>query len=237
MGLEYELIKRRDFLFETGAHDCDAMLVVLGGEFDCTVEGNVFRAKSCDAVILRRGTPFFRRVVLPLECLYIRFDALPWPVASGKLSSPDPARTQGTVELLKAAALNGDDRLVAHFIDDLFILHGLCPNAPGDRVVNELLAYMNAGYGGDITLDTLAGRCGLSKQALTARFRRACGVTPMRALCGIRIRSAKRLLSCTGESVREIAAKCGFENQYYFSTRFRRETGMTPTEYRGRFRV
>ncbi|MBR4726431.1 MAG: AraC family transcriptional regulator, partial [Clostridia bacterium] len=36
----------------------------------------------------------------------------------------------------------------------------------------------------------------------------------------------------TDESIQQIARETGFGNQNYFSRAFRRETGMTPTDYR-----
>lgn len=47
-----------------------------------------------------------------------------------------------------------------------------------------------------------------------------------------RIAFARQELARTRRSVGEIAAACGYENQGKFGEVFRRETGMTPLEYR-----
>ena len=43
---------------------------------------------------------------------------------------------------------------------------------------------------------------------------------------------AKKLLSGTPLSVTEIAEKCGYSSYVYFAKQFRKNTGMTPSDYR-----
>jgi AraC-like DNA-binding protein len=45
----------------------------------------------------------------------------------------------------------------------------------------------------------------------------------------------KSLLSESKLLIKEISARCGFENEYYFSNRFKKHTGISPTEYRKLF--
>ena len=54
----------------------------------------------------------------------------------------------------------------------------------------------------------------------------------MRHLINIRIKNAKQLLVDTSLPLSEIAEKTGFENGYYFSTAFKKEVGLSPSEYR-----
>ena len=47
-----------------------------------------------------------------------------------------------------------------------------------------------------------------------------------------RISAAARYLSATSMSLKEISLKCGYSNQYYFSTSFKKKMGITPSAYR-----
>jgi AraC family transcriptional regulator of arabinose operon len=47
---------------------------------------------------------------------------------------------------------------------------------------------------------------------------------------------AKTSLAATGGTVREIATLCGYENEEHFMRQFKREVGLTPTEYRKQMR-
>lgn len=65
-------------------------------------------------------------------------------------------------------------------------------------------------------------------------FKRAYGVTPYDYLLGRRMETAKLLLSSTGLPVKEIAFRLDFADEHYFSNFFKKRTGVSPREYRGR---
>lgn len=48
----------------------------------------------------------------------------------------------------------------------------------------------------------------------------------------VRIDMARRYLSETGMTIAEISDKLGFSSQRYFSTAFKRATGLSPSEFR-----
>jgi two-component system response regulator YesN len=51
-------------------------------------------------------------------------------------------------------------------------------------------------------------------------------------LTQIRIKRAIQLLTATELSILEIADRVGYHSQHYFSTSFRKYTGMSPLQYR-----
>jgi len=55
-------------------------------------------------------------------------------------------------------------------------------------------------------------------------------------LINTRIERAKELLECTDEKVSEIALSVGFSSQQRFNEAFKKNTGMTPLEYRRKMR-
>lgn len=64
-------------------------------------------------------------------------------------------------------------------------------------------------------------------------FKSETGKTPLSYLTDLRIDRAKQLLimpSC--ESIEIISAKCGFRDSFYFSTCFKKHTGISPLQYR-----
>lgn len=65
------------------------------------------------------------------------------------------------------------------------------------------------------------------------RFKSETTKTPLSYLVDIRIDRAKQLLVMPSyESIEIISAKCGFRDSFYFSTCFKKHTGLSPLQYR-----
>jgi AraC family transcriptional regulator len=84
----------------------------------------------------------------------------------------------------------------------------------------------------DFNLDQLAAQAGVSKFYFTRLFKGALGVSPSHYLLTLRMNEARRLLRETKRSVVEIALDVGYANPSHFARFFRRETGLSPSDYR-----
>lgn len=84
----------------------------------------------------------------------------------------------------------------------------------------------------DIRPQQIAGRLNMSYSGFRRIFREYTGFAPMHYIQELKIRKAKELLTNTELPVKEIAFRTGFDNHEYFFTAFRRNSGMTPTQYR-----
>lgn len=94
--------------------------------------------------------------------------------------------------------------------------------------------YIRANLSGEMTLQDLAAVAGLSKRHFHRAFQDSFGTTPHRYILSLRIEDAKLRLSQTGSSVTEIALTVGFGQPEHFSTTFKKYTGYTPSQFRGR---
>ncbi len=95
-----------------------------------------------------------------------------------------------------------------------------------------IIEYISNHYGDLITLKQISEMMGYSIFYTTRLFKKCFGCTLTKYLSDYRIEQGKLLLNATSYSVREIAAKCGFESANYFSSCFRRNVGMSPVQYR-----
>ena len=68
----------------------------------------------------------------------------------------------------------------------------------------------------------------LCKDHFRRLFKADTGTTPVEYLNRIRINYAKELLENSTLSVKNIAQMCGFDDQYYFSRVFKKQTGESP---------
>jgi len=96
-------------------------------------------------------------------------------------------------------------------------------------------AYLEEHYPEELTLESVAVYMQYSPAYFSKLFKRLFCQTFTSYLTDVRMEHAKRLLSFSKLSVREVAASVGFHNFSCFTSAFRRLTGCTPTEYRANF--
>jgi len=81
-------------------------------------------------------------------------------------------------------------------------------------------------------VDEMAKRLGMSRSGFQHLYKKMFGVSVMTDVISSRIQKAKRLLSATNLTIREIATRCGYTNEYSFMRQFREKEGKTPTQFR-----
>jgi AraC family transcriptional regulator of arabinose operon len=82
--------------------------------------------------------------------------------------------------------------------------------------------------------DRLARAAGLSPSRLRHLFRAQTANSPRRFLEEQRLRRAGDLLALSRQTIGEIALELGFANPFYFSLRFKKQTGESPRAFRQR---
>lgn len=81
----------------------------------------------------------------------------------------------------------------------------------------------------------IAETFGYNPEYMTTLVRRATGRSVLEHVNRAKIEEGKRLLLSTGLTVAQIAQEIGFADARYFSRLFRRETDLTPSEYRNTY--
>ena len=99
-----------------------------------------------------------------------------------------------------------------------------------DRVVDQVVEYINDHYSEPLTLDDLSERFFISKYHLLRKFDRQVGTTVHRYILQKRLLIAKQLLG-SGVAPSEACQHCGFGDYANFYRAFRAEYGITPRQY------
>lgn len=97
-------------------------------------------------------------------------------------------------------------------------------------VFKKALDIMNENIFKQITVDELAKCCNISQSGLKNIFTKYAGLGVHKYFIKLKINAAANLLK-EGMSVTDIAEKLGYSSQGYFSHLFKRETGITPSEF------
>lgn len=105
------------------------------------------------------------------------------------------------------------------------------PNVESRRLVRRAMAYIHEHYPEPITRKEIAAHVSVSARHLDRCFCEELSVTPIVYLNRFRLRQARRLLESGTLSIGEVAAAVGYSDSSYFCRVFRRETGMSPSDY------
>ena len=103
-----------------------------------------------------------------------------------------------------------------------------------DERVLQVLEYVGANLAAPLDVDRLAQVAHLSPSRLTHLFQEHVGISPRRYVERERMLLAAQLLDLTNRSVGSIAREVGCDDPLYFSQRFRRFAGLSPSAYRDR---
>lgn len=101
-----------------------------------------------------------------------------------------------------------------------------------DWRVRHAVEFLESRIEQGVTLSELGDAVGLSDSHTMALFRERLGVPPHRWLMRRRVQRACQMLTDTGESITEIAHACGFASSQHLAFQFRRQMGVTPTQFR-----
>lgn len=93
-------------------------------------------------------------------------------------------------------------------------------------------AYIENNYTKNITLEDVSREVNISSYYLSRIFKEETGENFIDYLTNLRIEKAKELLSTTQYSMKEICSMSGYSDPNYFSKTFKKNVGVTPTEYR-----
>lgn len=102
-----------------------------------------------------------------------------------------------------------------------------------DQLCASVLSFIRENYENSaLSLHDIAQFAGVSPAYLSALFKKNQKASISDTITGARIDAACQYLRNSSLSLKEISEKCGYANQYYFSTSFKKKMGISPSVYR-----
>ena len=92
--------------------------------------------------------------------------------------------------------------------------------------------YFQEHYNEDINIEEYALSRNMSVSYFLKKFKEVTTKSPMQYILGIRISNAVSLLESTDYNVTEISTIIGYDNPLYFSRIFKKQKGVSPSDYR-----
>lgn len=112
----------------------------------------------------------------------------------------------------------------------------LAAQRASDQTILDLLAHIADHPDADLSVTALADHVGMASRSFQRLFTREVGTSPGAYVERVRIDAARRLLERTDDGLGRVARQCGYTTVETFHRSFRRLVGVTPADYRDRFR-
>lgn len=152
-----------------------------------------------------------------------------------------PVGTNSTTTLTRRFdAAAGAEQLVKMYLSELLILFlrdndiGQYSMSKSNRISSNLeyiLSYMNSNLSRMLTLQELCSYSGMSRSSLCALFTSSLNMGAMEYFTKLKIDLAKKYIREDNYNITQIAEMLGYSDIHYFSRRFKKTTGMSPSQY------
>ena len=134
------------------------------------------------------------------------------------------------------------EEMLASLLNDLMLL--ICrqqeldrqPGGIQDEVI-EAIAYLSEHYNQDISVSEYAKARHISTNHFIRSLKQYTGMTPKQYIVSLRMTNAQLLLESSSYTIQEIADIVGYGDALYFGRLFKREMGMTPSQYRKQYQT
>ena len=137
------------------------------------------------------------------------------------------------IELARSGVDDCSGELIG-IVNEIFLkMHNYIKEKSEHRgIESEMKDFLNTQITSKFQIELLCKHISKSESQTIRIFKNAYGITPYAYVLGKKIDLAQRMLTGTNLSVKQIATKLCFVDQYYFSNTFKQKTGYTPTQYR-----
>ncbi|MNB98050.1 HTH-type transcriptional regulator YesS [compost metagenome] len=98
--------------------------------------------------------------------------------------------------------------------------------------LTEIVKYIDQNYQSDLSLQEVAGKFYVSREYISRKFKQEYGINFTDYIGSVRIEKAKLLLQNHNLKLSQISEMTGFHDVKYFSKVFKKQTGVTPKDYR-----
>lgn len=105
-----------------------------------------------------------------------------------------------------------------------------------DTAILNAQNFIESSYSSRMTIDSLADQFHLSRRTFERRFKKATHCTVLEYLQKVRIEASKKALEAGRKSVEDIMSDVGYADSQTFRKLFQTITGLTPLQYRERYR-
>ena len=145
------------------------------------------------------------------------------------------------IQEMKLCKEDYEELLVNYLQTLLIMIHRQINNKPRGKnpfissEIDTAVRYFHENYNKPFSIEEFAAAHHMSVSWFIRNFKEYTNSTPAQYILSLRICNAQTLLESTDYNVTEIASIVGYDNPLYFSRLFKKQSGMSPSEFRKQF--
>ena len=112
--------------------------------------------------------------------------------------------------------------------------HGISPQGQ-KQIYYDIMDYVKTHLSENLKISDIAKSFGYNEKYLSHRFAEITGMPLKQYILKTKIDTANFMLTDTNKSISEIAAELGFSDSHNFARTYKKQTGLSPSEYRNTF--
>ena len=246
------LAERKQFVLTDGEQPAESLFYLTKGSFRLTMEGKTEILKEGDTIIFPDSTKYSRCVEQKIEFVFLEFklntdNPLAFKLPHGKIEWKNRKRFLSNINTyIELIPLNTPVAVYMkeHLLNDI-LLQAIYENSnigltseyatmnhPRVKAASE---YIRENLNKKISVQDVAQAALTNPTTLSYTFTKVLGISVGEYIVQMRMTEGARLLQCTNYKIKEVAAKCGYESEFYFSSAFKRFHGMSPSQYKKKY--
>lgn len=192
-------------------------------QFVFTIRSLVSNVRSCEATPPQEVKRFFSSLTLELRHMSENIGAPVWPDLQTEHDLVAHIMSAGYLDDLLGFFLNGTEQYY-HFLET---------NLYSNATVNWIIRYIHQNYSDpDLSVTTISQSTNLSPTYICHLFKDITGNTLHNYITEYRMEKAAQLIRNPLSRVGDVAEMVGYRNGNYFSFRFKKSFGLSPSEYK-----
>lgn len=236
----------RDWIMRETVTDYVDLTYIFEGKVTYYINGKAYKAEKGDLLCIPQGSRRAARIDVdnPMACYAANLTLcdlqgnpveLPFPILSkvgihdellelyNRLNGEWLIKKRGYPIQVRALMLE----LVYWYLKVLYYKE---PFDDIDPRMQRVISYIYDNYSQKITIDDLAGLVGLNSSYMGTLFKNSTGCCVKDFINRVRINNAENLIIGGNSTMREAAAKSGFDDIFYFSKVFKKIKGYPPSQ-------
>lgn len=222
------------------SHEFYEIIIQADGKCITHTKDKDYNLEKGSIILLPTNTEHENSSDTPFEDIYIQADSLPFVLNHTKVIFDYSLNIADMARLLYSLHIKNDSsykKSAYYLASSIFELIAVLLNekyrysftAKLKNILEMNISDCN------FSLPEIIHSLGYNLDYIRKGFKYDIGVTPLEYLTQLRINHAKELLiNADFKSIYEIAYSCGFNDPYYFSRLFKKNTGYSPKEYRNK---